>query len=85
MAKKKELRLEVTGDRRSTPDSRRMARAILRHAVELDVEQAQQLADVLEHEEALQRKAGEFNRSSRRRHGSGRRRCPSRVSVGGSC
>ena len=57
MAKKRELRLRVHGDRRAEPDVRRLARAIVRLAVELDAEQAQALADTLEHEEALRRKA----------------------------
>ena len=57
MAKKRELRLRVHGDRRQEPDVRRLARAIVRLAVEMDTEHAQQLADTLEHEEALRRKA----------------------------
>lgn len=57
MAKKRELRLRVHGDRRTEPDVRRLARAIVRLAVELDAEHAQALADTLEHEEALRRKA----------------------------
>ena len=56
MAKKRELRLHVHGDRRQDPDVRRLARAIVRLAVELDAEQAQALADTLDHEEALRRK-----------------------------
>lgn len=56
MANKRELRLRIHGDRRREPDVRRLARAIVRLAVELDAEQAQALADTLEHEEALRRK-----------------------------
>jgi len=56
MAKKKEIRLKVHGERRKTPDARRMARAIVRLAVEMDAEQAQTLADTLEQEDALRRK-----------------------------
>ena len=51
------LKLHVHGQRRDKPDVRRIARAIVRLAVELDTEQAQLLADTLEHEEALQRRA----------------------------
>lgn len=57
MAKKQEPRLRVRGDHRHEPDVRRLARAIVRLAVELDADQAQALADALEHEEALRRKA----------------------------
>lgn len=57
MAKKRELKLHVYGQRRTKPDARRIARAIVRLAVEMDAEQAQVLADTLEHEEALQRTA----------------------------
>lgn len=56
MAKKQEPRLRARGDLRQDPDARR-ARAIVRLALGLDVEQAQALADTLEHEEALRRKA----------------------------
>lgn len=56
MAKKRELRLHVHGDRRTQPDVRRLARAVVRLAVELDAEHAQELADTLEHEEAIRRK-----------------------------
>lgn len=55
MAKKRGLKLKVRGERRKTPDARRMARAIVRLAVEMDAEQAQALADTLDHEEALRR------------------------------
>lgn len=55
--RKRELKLHVYGQRRDKPDVRRIARAILRLAVELDAETAQHLADTLEHEEALQRRA----------------------------
>jgi hypothetical protein len=51
------LKLHVYGQRREKPDVRRVARAILRLAVELDAESAGALAETLEHEEALQRKA----------------------------
>lgn len=54
---KRELRIKVTGVRRKEPDARRMARAIVRLTVEMDTEQAQALADALEHEEALQRRS----------------------------
>jgi len=57
MAKKREMKLKVHGERRKTPDARRMARAIVRLAVEMDTEQAQALADTLDHEEALRRRA----------------------------
>lgn len=57
MGKKRELRLRVHGDRRDTVDTRRLARAIVRLAVGLDAEQAQALADTLEHEDAVRRKA----------------------------
>lgn len=66
MAKKKEIRLKVHGERRKTPDARRMARAIVRLAVEMDAEQAQTLADTLEHEEALRRKTMTRARSKER-------------------
>lgn len=66
MAKKRELRLKVTGVRRKQPDARRMARAIVRLAVEMDTEQAQLLADALEHEEALRRKSVSRARSAQR-------------------
>lgn len=66
MAKKRELRLKVTGVRRKQPDARRMARAIVRLAVEMDTEQAQLLADALEHEEALRRKSVSRARSVQR-------------------
>ena len=67
MAKKRELRLRVHGDRRKEPDVRRLARAIVRLAVEMDTEHAQELADTLEHEEALQRKALTRERQAQRR------------------
>lgn len=57
MSKKRELRLRVHGDRRAEVDTRRLARAIVRLAVELDADHAQALADTLEHEEAQRRKA----------------------------
>lgn len=66
MAKKKEIRLKVHGERRKTPDARRMARAIVRLAVEMDAEQAQALADTLEHEEVLRRKTMTRARSEER-------------------
>lgn len=56
-AKKRELKLQVHGDRRQEPDTRRLARAIIRLAVELDADSAQALADTLEHQEALRRRA----------------------------
>jgi hypothetical protein len=57
MGKKRELYLRVHGDRRDEIDTRRLARAIVRLAVELDADHAQELADTLEFEEALRRKA----------------------------
>lgn len=67
MGKKRELRLRVHGDRRETVDTRRLARAIVRLAVEMDAEQAQSLADALEHEDALRRKALTRQRQASRR------------------
>lgn len=64
--KKRELRLKVYGQRRKEPDVRRMARAIVRLAVGMDNDQAQLLADTLEHEEALRRKARIRDRSAQR-------------------
>jgi len=55
--RQRQLKLHVYGQRREKPDVRRVARAILRLAVELDAEGAQVLAETLEHEEALQRQA----------------------------
>ena len=66
MTKKRQLKLKVQGVRRTTPDARRMARAIVRLAVEMDAEQAQTLADTLDHEEALRRKALTRARSQQR-------------------
>lgn len=63
---KRQLRLRVHGDRRTEPDVRRLARAIVRLAVELDADQAQVLADTLEHEEALRRKALTRQRAAER-------------------
>lgn len=57
MAKNQQPRIRAHGDRRSEPDVRRLARAIVRLAVQLDTEQAQHLADSLEHEDAVRRKA----------------------------
>jgi hypothetical protein len=65
-AKKRELKLRVHGDRRSEPDTRRMARAIIRLAIELDADSAQALADTLEHEEALRRRALTRRRAEQR-------------------
>lgn len=56
MGKKRQLRLRVHGDRRDEVDTRRLARAIVRLAVEMDAEQAQLLADTLEHEDAMRRR-----------------------------
>lgn len=64
--KKRELRIKVIGVRRKEPDVRRMARAIVRLAVEMDTEQAQALADTLEHEEALRRSAIHRGRAAQR-------------------
>ena len=52
MAKKRQLRIRVEGQRRQQVDTRRLARAIVRLAVEMDTEQAQALADELEAQEA---------------------------------
>lgn len=69
MGKKRELRLRVHGDRREEVDTRRLARAIVRLAVEMDAEQAQTLADALEHEEALRRKTLTRQRRANRQDG----------------
>lgn len=52
MGKRKQIRVHVRGQRRSEVDTRRLARAIVRLAVELDADEAQGLADVLEVREA---------------------------------
>jgi len=57
MAKKREIRLKVQGVRRKEPDTRKMARAIVRLAVTEGAAEAQDLADALEHEEKLHRTA----------------------------
>ncbi len=67
MAKKRELRIRVQGHRRKQIDTRRMARAILRLAVELDTEHAQMLADALEAQEDDQRTEIKRARSEQRR------------------
>jgi hypothetical protein len=54
--KKRQIRIKVEGVRRKQPDTRRLARAIIRFAVEEDLTSAQEFADALEHEEALRRK-----------------------------
>jgi hypothetical protein len=54
---KRPLKLHIYGQRLEKPNARRVARGIVRLVVELDAEQAQTLADTLEHEEALRRKA----------------------------
>lgn len=55
--KKRQIRIKVEGVRRKQPDTRRLARAIIRYAVEQDLASAQDFADVLDDEEALRRKA----------------------------
>ena len=57
MAKKRDIRIKVTGQPRKDIDTRRMARAIIRLAIESDTEAAQALADALETKEA-ERQAG---------------------------
>lgn len=69
MGKKQELHLRVRGDRRDEMDTRRLARAIVRLAVELGTEQAQSLADALEHEEALRHKVLARQRRANRQDG----------------
>jgi hypothetical protein len=55
--KQRKMKLHVEGVRRAKPDARRVAKAIMRLAVELDAGAAEGMAEVLEHEEALQRRA----------------------------
>ncbi len=66
MANNQQPKIRAHGDRRSEPDVRRLARAIVRLAVQVDTEQAQQLADALEHEEVTRRKTVSRNRSAQR-------------------
>ena len=54
--KKRQIRIKVEGVRRKDVDTRRLARAIIRFAVEQDLAAAQDFADVLEDTEALRRK-----------------------------
>lgn len=55
MAKKKQIRVKVHGQRRTDVDTRRMAKAIVRLAVGLDTAEAQELADALDQLEAERR------------------------------
>lgn len=64
--KKRQLRLKVHGDRRKDPDTRRLARAIVRIAIEQGTVEAQALADSLEHQEALRRAALTRQRAAER-------------------
>lgn len=64
--KKRQLRLKVHGDRRKDPDTRRLARAIIRIAIEQGTPEAQALADNLDHEEALRRLALTRQRAAER-------------------
>lgn len=71
MGKKRDLRLTVHGVRRKEPDTRRMARAVLRLAVELDTDQAAQLTDALDNEEALRQLQLSRARSAQRQDSDG--------------
>lgn len=64
--RRRELQIKVHGVRRKEPDVRRLARAVLRLAVELDAEQAQQIEETLDHEDALRRRAVSSVRRERR-------------------
>jgi hypothetical protein len=66
MGKRRELNIKVQGQRRQQVDTRRMARAIVRLAVDLDTEHAQQLADQLETEDRTQRSAVRRARAEQR-------------------
>lgn len=68
MGKKRQHRIRVHGDRRDHVDTRRLARAIVRLAVEMDAEQAEMLEDALEREEALRRRAVRQRRAERAEH-----------------
>lgn len=67
---KRQLRIKVRGVRRRTPDSRRIARAIVRLAIEEGTDRAQDLADRLEHDETLHRQAVTRQRHADRDQGS---------------
>lgn len=53
--KKRQIRIKVEGVKRKQVDTRRLARAIVRFAVEQDLAAAQDFADVLADQEAVRR------------------------------
>ena len=76
MANNQQPKIRAHGDRRSEPDVRRLARGDRPPRRQVDTEQAQQLADALEHEEVARRKTVSRNRSANVTPSS-RRRCGS--------
>jgi hypothetical protein len=67
MAKRREIRIKVQGVRRPEPDTRKLARAIVRLAVEQGTAQAQDLADALEVQEADRQASLKHARAAQRR------------------
>jgi hypothetical protein len=68
MGKKREIKIKVRGERRKEIDTRKMARAIIRLAVEMDVDRAQELADALEDQETRRHTDLRRARAERREH-----------------
>jgi hypothetical protein len=67
MAKKREIRIKVQGVRRPEPDTRKLARAIVRLAVEQGTAHAQELADALEAQETERHASLKHARAAQRR------------------
>lgn len=67
MGKRREIRIKVQGVRRPEPDTRKLARAIVRLAVEQGTAEAQDLADALEAQEADRQASLKHARSAQRR------------------
>jgi RNase P/RNase MRP subunit p30 len=67
MGKRREIRIKVQGVRRPEPDTRKLARAIVRLAVEQGTAEAQDLADALEAQEADRQASLKNARSAQRR------------------
>jgi hypothetical protein len=67
MGKRKEIRIKVHGVRQPEPDTRKLARAIVRLAVEQGTAEAQDLADALEAQEADRQATLKHARAAQRR------------------